>query len=356
MRDADTLMRDAATSRRGTASAALLTRLGGEYGIPVRKCLQGTGLTTAALEDPEAEISAAQELALITNLVGELGEVPGLGLEAGRRYHLTTFGLLGLATLSSPTLGGAVDLGMRHLDLTFVFSAFRREPVRGGLRMVIDDRAMRTAFGEPIARFLAEREMAAVVTAVRDLLGPDRTLDRVAFRHNAPPHTDRHPEILGVRPEFGSDTTYGVIGEAILSTPLPQADPAAAELGRRHCERQLLARRSVHRLGDQIRADLSRHLEQGDGAATQTQTAARLNMSERSLRRRLRAEGVRYSDLAAQAAACAARALLADGRTVANVAAVLGYADSSSFTHAFKQWTGTSPGAYARAAQATART
>ena len=352
MRDADTLMRVAATPRRGAASAALLTRLAAEHGMPVERCLRDTGLTAADLSDPEAEIGSGQELALVANIVADLGRVPGLGLEAGRRYHPTTFGMLGLAALSSATLGDAVGVGLRYLGLTFAFSPFVCEPVDGGLRVVIDDRAVRAAAGEGVARFLAEREAAAVVTFMRDLLGCDPPVRHVAFRHPAPPWRARYEQVLGVRPSFGRPETCGVLAARALGAPLPLADAWTAELSRRHCERQLLDRRSTRGdLSELVRAELLRRLERGEGIATETQVATGLNLSQRSLRRRLRGEGARFSVLAAEAMAITARRLLAAGHTVESVAAALGYASGSSFSHAFKRRTGCSPGAYAHGAQ-----
>ncbi|MBO2447233.1 AraC family transcriptional regulator [Actinomadura barringtoniae] len=339
----------AAGGPRGVASAALLTRLAAEHGMPAERCLHGTGLAPATLNDPEAEITADQELTLIANLVAGLGHVPALGLEAGRRYHPTTFGLLGLAAISSQTLGQAVTIGVRHFDLTFGFSPFVPERVPGALRAMIDDHAVRETHGEEVARFLAERDLAAVVTFIRDLAGPDAALDQVAFRHAEPPYADRYVEVLGVRPAFGQPATFGVVGTRTLSAPLPQADPATAALSLRHCERQSLDRARQRSLSDRIRLDLGRRLESGRGLATQAETAARLNMSERSLRRHLQAEGHSYSDLIDESAERAARRLLATGRTVESVAAMLGYSGTSSFTYAFKRWTGTTPGAYARA-------
>jgi hypothetical protein len=167
--------------RRGGASAALLVRLADEHGMPAERCLRGTGLSRAALADPDASITAGQESRLVANLVAGLGHVPGLGLEAGRRYRITTFGVLGQAALNSRTLGDAVALGLRYFDLTFGFSPFRPASTGDGLRTVIDDREVRRRCGEDVARFLAERDMAAVVTFVHDLLGDGHGLDHVAF-------------------------------------------------------------------------------------------------------------------------------------------------------------------------------
>jgi AraC-like DNA-binding protein len=69
--------------------------------------------------------------------------------------------------------------------------------------------------------------------------------------------------------------------------------------------------------------------------------------SPRTLRRRLAEEGVSYRGLLDEVRGQLAQELLADGRlTVEEVAHRLGYAETSSFTHAFWRWTGHGPRAH----------
>lgn len=351
MLDADTSVRLLANRRRSAASAALLTELAGEHGMPADRCLRGTGLTRADLADPDTEIDSDQELTLIHNVVGELTRVPALGLTAGRRYHLTTYGLLGLAAISSPTLGHAIEVGLRYLDLTFVFMPFTVERLGHDLRAVLDERALPADLDPQVSRYIAEREVAAVVTFVRDLVGPGRQISHVEFRHRRPPYAAVYERVLGVRPLFDRPATSGVICATALRTPLPQAEPRTAELSRRHCElrREQLRRPAPAGLAATVRDRLRRELKRGAGIMTQRQAAADFNLSERSLRRALRAEGTSFSALATEVASGFAGELLADGHTVESVAGVLGYADTSGFSHAFKRWTGAPPSAFARA-------
>ncbi|MCY1551827.1 putative HTH-type transcriptional regulator [compost metagenome] len=72
--------------------------------------------------------------------------------------------------------------------------------------------------------------------------------------------------------------------------------------------------------------------------------ASMLNTSERTLKRRLQAEGTSFRDLYTRLQATAAATLVADeSYTLTQVAEQLGYADLSSFSQAFKRWHGTSP-------------
>ncbi len=72
-----------------------------------------------------------------------------------------------------------------------------------------------------------------------------------------------------------------------------------------------------------------------------------LNMSARTLRRRLEREGTSYQRIKDNARRDAAISLLSrDGLTVSEVAEQVGFSDPSAFHRSFKKWTGHSPGSY----------
>ncbi|MDX1733694.1 MAG: AraC family transcriptional regulator ligand-binding domain-containing protein [Halioglobus sp.] len=72
-----------------------------------------------------------------------------------------------------------------------------------------------------------------------------------------------------------------------------------------------------------------------------------LNMSARTLRRRLEKEGTSYQRIKDNARRDAAISMLSrDGMTVSQVAEMVGFSDPSAFHRSFKKWTGQSPGSY----------
>jgi hypothetical protein len=107
---------------RSPMSVQLLVGLGADHGLRPHVCLESTGLAEDSLRDTGTTVSARQELTVVANLLRALGDPPGLGLEAGIRYHLTTYGIWGFAMISSPAWRSAIDLGLRSLDLTFGFT------------------------------------------------------------------------------------------------------------------------------------------------------------------------------------------------------------------------------------------
>lgn len=329
--------------RRGIASVRLLVGLAEEHGVPPAACLRGTGFPEAALDDPvagvELEIEAHQELQVVRNLVAQLGPRPGLGLEAGLRYHLTTYGIWGYAVLASPTLRSAMAVGLRYLDLTFAFARFEPEVEAGEVRLRLEDHELPA----DCRRFLVERDAAATVQMHRDLFQAPLPLRRVEFAFPAPAPTlrRRYESVFPGPVSFGRPIHRISLDAAVVERALPQANDATARLCEAQC-RELLARRRVRSgVSERVRRVL---LRPGGAAAGMPRVAAALGMAPRTLRRHLAREGTSFRRLAEEVRETLAEEMLAGRMSVEAVAERLGYAEPASFIHAFKRWKGVPPG------------
>ena len=80
---------------------------------------------------------------------------------------------------------------------------------------------------------------------------------------------------------------------------------------------------------------------------TLDQLAQRINMPERTIRRKLTGEGTSFKDILSEIRKQKALELIASGDlSMEKIAAKLGYSEVASFYHAFKTWTGTTPASY----------
>ncbi|MFB7721347.1 AraC family transcriptional regulator [Nocardia sp. NPDC056100] len=334
---------------RGVASVALMVGFAAEHGVAAGRMLQGSGLTEKVLADPDAQIDAHTELAVIRNLVRELGDRSSLGLELGRRYRITTFGIFGFACVSSPTLGEAIAFALRYLELSFTFCipVARWQPGEFVAR-IHDERVP-----ADVRRFLVERDVTAMHQMLCDLLGHRVDLVRAEFDFPAPDDTAPYLEIYGLLPSFDRPHNLFTMDPAVLEQPLPQANEHTLAMCLAQC-RELVSRRRA-RTG--IAADVRELLvprggADGFAAPPGIDSVARdLNMSTRTLRRHLDTAGTSYRQLLDEVRrALAEEMLTATPLSVSDVAIRLGYAEASTFIHAFKRWTGTTPSAYRRGA------
>lgn len=326
--------------QRGIASMQLQAQFGVELGLPLEKCLDGTGLSPAELADTSLVVSAHQELRLVRNLVQGLGRIPGLGLDAGVRYHFTAYGILGFAVISSPDVRSAMDVALRYLSLTYAYNQIYAEERGGELRLVFEDRAV----PEDVRRFLLERDAAAALTLQREMFSASLSPRRLCLRGPAPAYAARFAALFGAAPEFGAPRNEVVFDAAMLDAPLPQANAASQRMAEEQCRRLLAARKARSGLAERVR---DRILRQPAQIPDMPALAQELLMTPRTLRRRLLDEGTSYKALADEVRETLAEELLSGAQlSVEQIAERLGYAEPASFIHAFKRWKGTPPHRY----------
>lgn len=316
---------------RHPASALLLTNLGAEHGVPVEVSLRGTRLTMAGLSDPSVSVSAAQELRIVRNLVAAVDDPAELSVEAGMRYHLTTHGIWGFAMSSSANVRAAVSIGLRYVDLTFAFCKISIVGAGDKLRLTFDP----TGLPSDARRFLVERELASIVNIGRQIMSDPAMPISVHFAYPAPPSLQPYQK-FGAGLTFGAPGNYVEVDADLLDQPLPQADAYTAAATEAQCRQLLDNKRARSGFAGKVR---DRLISQPTDMPDIETIAADLHLSSRTLRRHLDAEGTSYRALADEVRQRLAEELLSTKAvTVAEVGRRLGYADTPSFTAAFKRW------------------
>lgn len=317
----------------------LLSRLVRDLGHDPEPMLRAEGLPAEAELRPDSLVGASRELGFILRVIAEV-PVPDLGLRAGRRHHFSVFGMWGLAMISSATLAGAIRVGLRFIDLTHTFLSWQFVGRAGSPRLRLD---------EPYAlgaarRFLIERDLAAAVTLLEDLLGHRAALDGLSLPYERPDHAERYTDIFGSHVRFGADRTEVTISPGTLGARPLQANPLAAALAEQQCRE--LADQMAGK-GNATAAVRREILAVPGEFPPLAEVARRLHVSERGLRRRLAAEGAGYRGILDQVRETLARAYLRDTRLhIDEIAERLGYSDAANFTHAFRRWTGAAPGRF----------
>ncbi len=326
--------------KRSITSAQLLTQLGLDHGLSVERCLHNTGLSPLQLAQLHSEIEGAQELQLINNLISALPEQQDLGLQAGRRYKLTTYGIWGYALLSSQTFRQAAELGLRYLDLTFAFNRITLSEDTHHAHLELDGSHLPDA----VRNFLLLRDAVAVMVIQRELTGAKVPLSRVQLSLPAPADPARFIEQFGLLPEFACPQSRISFPSHLLDLPLPRANLHSAQLCELQCQ-ALLAKRQVRNgLAGQIR---DRLLSNPGRLADMELIAGELNISSRTLRRRLGEQGSSFRQLQEEVRQALAEELLAiESLSQEDIAERLGYSEVSNFLHAFKRWKGLTPGQY----------
>jgi len=328
---------------RSPASARLLVDFGIERGLSAPSLLAGSGLSTQQLGDPNVEITAEQELRVTANLLRALKPAPaGLGFEVGARYHFSAYGLWGYGLIASATAGDALALALRFLPLTYAYTtiSYREEGALCVLTFTEPDLAAE------LKQFVVERDMAAAAVLLKEMGGDAFSLTRFTLKTKrvptGPAGTDSVWGLFGRQPDGGAGVNSLGFDRAFLSQKLPHADPITVSMCEQMCQRLMESRRARVGAAATVRQYLN---ATPDSLSASLEDMARMmNVSPRTLKRRLQEEGTTYTALQADARGSVAQELLLDrSLTLAEIAARLGFSDLSTFSQAFKRWYGVAP-------------
>jgi AraC-like DNA-binding protein len=319
---------------RNISSVRILVGLGVDHGLSVAQCLAGAGIRPERLDLPDAEVEAEQELTVIRNLLRELGNDLPLGMEAGARYHPTTYGVWGFAILSSPTIRSAVEVGLRYLRLTSIFSKISVVETPDEAQIIADDEELPA----DVRGFLVERDGATLMSLQRDVLPLPMPppLTRLELKGLAPPYVERIESLFGISPLFNQPINRLGISAELVNWRLPQGDLSAFTRCEAECQRLLERRQLRAGTAGKVR---DRLLANPRNMPTMDVLADELAMTARTLRRHLAAEGTDYESLVDEVRAALAEELLkTTDLSVEEIAERLGYSEPSCFTRAFKRW------------------
>ncbi|BBZ75288.1 transcriptional regulator [Mycolicibacterium anyangense] len=323
---------------RPSATGRHVVEVAAQHGLDAAICLAGTGLSADDLLDPTGEISPTQELAIIRNIIARLGNRAGLGMEAGSRYSLADTGILGYALMSSPTFGDAVDVAWRYSALSASYLSLAAPEIIGNEAVVaIDD----TQIPSDVRQFLIERDFAMAVRLFPMLIGsqhPPMSF-RVELTNLRLPVDTVETGSLTIRVRTGPRNAL-VFPADLVDQPMPAADPQTAAICIRECEQLLDRRRTRRGVAAAVR---SRIIQNSAQIPSMAEVARGLCITERTLHRKLTAEGTSFRALLDEVRATLAAELLDSGFTVEETARRLGYSETAAFTRAHIRWTGQPP-------------
>jgi len=301
-----------------------------------------TGVDPALLADPDARIPLALETALWDEAARLTGD-DAFGLHAAEGVRPGAFDVVDYAIRTAPSFRASFDRLARYNRLVHDAAVFSVEDLGARTRV---EHVLRFA-GTTQSRHAAEFTLACFVVFGAQMRGAPIAPLAVEFRHPAPPAAvvAEHARRFGVAPAFGRPVNAIEFDRATIEAPLPSADPALSRVIERHAEALLAARpEPAETTGNRVRRLLADLLGEGETGVSLAAVARRLRMSERSLQRRLAAEGLGFDPLLDDLRRELALRYLADEKlAIAEVAYLLGYSEPSAFHRAFKRWTGATP-------------
>ena len=313
------------------------------YGQNSRKLFAEAGLDHYKLRDPMARFPYPS-VARLWHLATEACEDPSFGLTVASNWHPTTFYALGYAWLASSNLEEAFTCASRYTRIvnTAASGIIRVEKTPASFRVLFD--ASHVKLGEPPTDAAADATVAVFVRMCRAAYGEHFDPMRVTLQHPDPGCAQRYREEFRCPVGF-SQQEYAIwVDPDSAVEPLATANPELVRINDQIVT-DYLARLDRGDIVMQVRSKLIEHLPSGGG--DESEIAAQLALSLRSLQRKLKQHGETFSGLLEATRRELGRDYVRDSQHSFNeIASLLGFTEPANFSRAFRRWYGKSPSEY----------
>ncbi|MFZ4528623.1 MAG: AraC family transcriptional regulator [Undibacterium curvum] len=267
---------------------------------------------------------------------------PQFGLHVGEKVKLGTYNVYGMLLMSCRDFGEAFQQTMRY-------EALAHDLGRSELIVDGDVAEYRWHSHFPDASpHLAESVFAGIRVFGDWFAGSKLPHAPVYFQHAAPEDISEHRRVFGPGVHFGASCHHSRFPAALLNWPVPHADTGLSAILRQHADQLLMQKHRQHReheIVNSLRQTISEQLANEQWRLNDI--AATLQLSPRTLQRKLAEAGVSFQQILDETRHELALSYLQNADfSLSDIAFLLGYREQSAFQHAFKEWTGVTPGAW----------
>lgn len=312
-----------------------------EHGLDFRALARRVGIDPDLPSKPDARGSVLK-LQKLWRLASEESGDPLFGLRVGQAARPAVFHALGLGVMSSGTVLAALRRIERYSRL--LSTNGRLVVVERGDEVALEGRRAENQVEISVATFDA---FAVILCRLLKLCAGSLGVPlRVCLPHAAPPDVAPFAEALGCPVQFDADTIAFDFDARAARQPVPSGNPNLAAQADRLAE-HYLEQLEPETVAARVRALIIQAMP--SGAIEQVDIARALHQSTSTLQRRLRREGTSFQDVLTQARREKAIEYLRSGEhSLADITFLLGFADQSNFTRAFRRWTGKTPREFLR--------
>ncbi|MFO1353104.1 MAG: AraC family transcriptional regulator [Gammaproteobacteria bacterium] len=320
-----------------TSYAVAIARAIDSYGIDSSTLFSQAALDVQAMRNPNARYPDSVLAGLVRQVVLTTRD-HAFGLRIARYIEPTTLHALGFSLLASQSLYSALLRLARYHPIVSDGITLRFAALADGYLLSLEAAEADSSFE------LCEALLAGIVGFCRRLHRGDFSPRQVSLRRPRPDDVTPFADFFKAPIAFDAVEDTLLFDQATIEAELPTGN---AELAYQNDKivADYLARFDPGRLSERVRTLFIDRLP--TGKFSEDQIAEELQISLRSLQRRLRDEQTSYQQLLDETRLDLALQYINRSRlSVAQIAELLGFSDSSNFNRAFKRWLGISPQKY----------
>ncbi|MBE9567290.1 MAG: AraC family transcriptional regulator [Proteobacteria bacterium] len=316
----------------------LLWRYLEETGIDPKPLYEKAGIRPELLSNPHARINIKNVDKLWEQAAGVI-EDPCFAIDMAELWHPSQIGALGYAWLASTTLRRALNRIVRYAHVVSEDLDLEIADTPTGLKLSVD-------LGNSIFTLPQHHDLviAVLIHMCRFNFGEELLPAKICLARPAPSCSRRMVEYFRTEIEFDAEQTCMILARADADQSLMSGN---REIALMHDE-MLMKYMITIKKGDLIQQIQSIILENlPDGHVSDKMVAKELNLSERSMQRRLQERKTTFRILLDSVREMVAKQYIKNPMNrMSDIAFLLGFSEQSAFSRAFKKWTGQSPVEY----------
>ena len=262
------------------------------------------------------------------------------GLLVGERLLISSHGLLSYVSSKSVSPKEALELIARYLPLRTSLMTAKLEHTKTHTRFVLIENCDLEEASQPV--------IEAITLTIKNLfeyvtMGLCK-VDGVSIASNTPSHLSLSEQLFRCNVTYQASWNGFEVPHELLNIPVRASSSKALFEAVHRCQDELTRLAKSQKLSAQVRSIM---LERQNNLPSLAVIARMLNLTPRTLHRRLIDEGSSYRDIIEYVRHQLAMDYLLDQQIIIKeIAFMLGYSDLASFRRAFKRWTGQTPSEY----------
>lgn len=320
------------------AAASGLCSFIDRHGGDPDRILGVSGIDPEQLQHPTLSLALPNYCQVLEEAARQSG-CDNFGLYYGQQFRPQELGLLGYIGLCSATLEQAL------INFARAFPLHQRNSL---IRLVDEGECYRFDYQVRHGAILVRRQDAELtlgmaLNLIRHVLGSQWAPRAVHFEHPRPEQWHEHCKVFDAPVYFEQPCNSLLIPKRDLGRAMPESNPTLLLVMQDSLRQLSLAGgREAPSIVDDTRARVRQQLLAGEPSLEDV--AEQMGLASWSLQRRLREQGLTFSQLVDRVRCeMATHYLRQQQLPISELAPLLGYSETSAFSRAFRRWFGVSP-------------
>lgn len=311
-------------------------------GADTDQLLSDAELNPKELEDDDNRIDLTYLMRLGRGAIRQTHR-QDLGLMLGHNSHISALGYVGLAAMTAPNLGAALQILVRfeHLNSQCYRGTIQLDQEGDNTIMAFYSIAPYNAY----TCFVVDGVLSAWVKIMYLLTGKTDIAEQVQIEFATPSYVESYSRAFPCPVHFSSERNALILSAGALDLPLEESNPGLHQKLIIQCETSLnqIAQADSHR--NKVLKVLGTMLH--GQTPSIDEVALKLGMPSWTLRRKLKEEDTAYQTLVDEMRRDVALSYMKNtDLTFGEISYLLGFSTPGAFQRAFKRWSGKTPGEF----------